>query len=82
MLELTEDQLLELSSLNRDLRLELTAKGELIVMPPVGGETSRRNSELTMQLGTWAKRDGNGVAFDSSGGFTLPNGAVRSPDAS
>ncbi len=81
VVELTEDQLLELSSLNRDLRLELTAEGELIVMPPAGGETSKRNAELTIQLGTWAKRDGTGVTFDSSGGFTLPNGAVRSPDA-
>ncbi len=82
VLELTEDQLLDLSSINRDLRLELTAKGELIVMPPAGGETSRRNIELAAQLWVWAKRDGTGVAFDSSGGFTLPNGAVRSPDAS
>jgi Uma2 family endonuclease len=81
-LELGYDQLLELSSINRDLRLELTAKGELIVTPPVGGETSNRNSEINMQLRLWAKRAGTGVAFDSSGGFILPNGAVRSPDAS
>jgi Uma2 family endonuclease len=82
VLELTEDQLLELSSLNRDLRLELTAKGELIVMLPAGGETSNRNSEINLQLRLWAKRNGAGVTFDSSGGFILPNSAVRSPDAS
>ncbi len=81
VLELSYDQFLELSSINRDLRLELTAKRELTVMPPAGGETSRRNIELAAQLWVWAKRDGTGVAFDSSGGFILPNGAVRSPDA-
>jgi Uma2 family endonuclease len=79
---LTDDQLLELSSLNQDLRLERSSKGELIVMPPAGGETSARNAEITMQLRTWGKRDGTGITFDSSGGFRLPNGAVRSPDAS
>lgn len=82
VVELTGDKLLELSSLNRDLRLEMTAEGELIVMPPAGGETSDRNAEIIMQLRLWSKRDGAGVTFDSSGGFVLPNGAVRSPDAS
>jgi Uma2 family endonuclease len=82
VVELSGDQLLELSSLNDDLRLELTAEGELIVMTPAGGESGRRNFELTVQLGTWTKRDGTGVAFDSSTGFTLPNGAIRAPDAS
>ena len=82
VVELTGDQLLELSSLNRDLRLELTAKGELVVMPPTGAETGERNLELAAQLWAWAKRDGTGMAFDSSTGFTLPNGAVRSPDVS
>lgn len=82
VIELSEEQLLELSSLNDDLRLELTAEGELIVMTPAGGESGRRNFELAVQLGTWTKRDGTGVAFDSSTGFTLPNGAIRAPDAS
>jgi Uma2 family endonuclease len=82
VVERTGDQLLELSSLDRDLRLELTAKGELVVMPPTGAETGERNLELAAQLWAWAKRDGTGMAFDSSTGFTLPNGAVRSPDVS
>lgn len=82
VIELSGDQLLELSSLNDDLRLELTAEGELIVMTLAGGESGRRNFELTLQLGTWTKRDGTGVAFDSSTGFTLSNGAIRAPDAS
>lgn len=81
VIELSGDQLLELSSLNDDLRLELTAEGELIVMTPAGGESGRRNFELAVQIGTWTKRDGTGVAFDSSTGFTLPNGAIRAPDA-
>jgi Uma2 family endonuclease len=82
VLELTPDRFFELAGINRDLRMELTAEGELIVMPPAGSESSDQNTEITMQLRMWAKRDGTGRTFDSSGGFTLPNGAVRSPDAS
>ncbi len=67
---------------NDHLRVECTADGEWIIMPPTAGDTSDRNAELTMQLRIWAKRDGTGVAFDSNGGFTLPNGARRAPDAS
>lgn len=78
---ITADQLLELSSLNRDLRLELTAEGELVVMPPTGWETGDKDSELNMQLRLWAKRDGTGRSSSSSTGFVLPNGAIRSPDA-
>jgi Uma2 family endonuclease len=65
-----------------DLRLELTSTGELIVMPPTGSETGLRNFNLIVQLGNWAKKDGIGVGFGSCAGFTLPNGAIRSPDAS
>ncbi len=50
-------------------------------MSPAGGASSNRNAELTMQLRIWAKRDGTGITFDSSGGFLLPNGAMLSPDA-
>ncbi len=82
VVELTPDRFFELAGINRDLRKELTSEGELIVMPPAGGETGNRNADITMQLGMWAKQDGNVITFDSSGGFTLPNGAVRSPDAS
>ncbi len=52
-----------------------------MVMSPAGGESSLRNAEVTMQLNQWAKSDGSGRTFDSSGGFQLPNGAMRSPDA-
>ncbi len=81
VLDLTDDQFFEFCQINRDLRMERTAQGELIVMPPAGGETGDRNAEITMQLRLWAKRDGTGTSFDSSTGFTLPNTAVRSPDA-
>ena len=67
---------------NPELRLELTAEGELIVMPPTGSKTGLRNSTLAVRVGEWSERDGSGVAFDSSAGFTLPNKAIRSPDAS
>jgi Putative restriction endonuclease len=67
---------------NRDVRIERTAQGEIIIMPPAGPETGRRNSSLTAQLYNWAVRDGSGIVFDSSTGFDLPNGATRSPDAS
>lgn len=82
VVELTPDRFFELAGINRDLRMELTGEGELVVMPPAGGETGSRNAEITLQLGVWAKQDGTGTTFDSSTGFTLSNGAVRSPDAS
>ena len=79
---LSDDELLELASLNPEVGLEVSAQGDLIVMPPAGGATGDRNAEITMQLRLWAKRDGTGTSFDSSAGFRLPNGALRSPDAS
>lgn len=72
----------KLCQANPDLRLERTARGELVVMPPAGTESGGRNANLTAQLWFWAQADGTGVVFDSSTGFTLPNGALRSPDAS
>ena len=78
VINLTDDQLFEFCLINRDLRIERTAKGELLIMPPTGGDTGDRNAEITMQLRAWAKRNGTGVAFDSSTGFRLPNGAMRS----
>jgi Uma2 family endonuclease len=80
-LPLDDKTLLALSLANPDLQLERNAKGELIVMSPAGGKSSRRNAELVYQLMAWAKKDGTGTVFDSSGGFSLSNGAVRAPDA-
>ena len=81
IIQLDDDELFELCQRNRDLRIERTAGGDIIVMSPAGGKTSNRNSGITAQLWIWAMRDRTGHAFDSSGGFTLPNGAMRSPDA-
>jgi len=65
---------------NRDWRFERTREGDLIIMPPTGGKTGHTNFNLTGLFSIWARRDGSGVGFDSSTGFTLPNGARRSPD--
>ena len=81
-IEMTEDQFLQLCSDNGDLRLELTAERELIIMPPVWSETGWQEHELALQVGVWAKQDGTGRVFSPSAGFTLPNGAVRAPDVS
>jgi Uma2 family endonuclease len=78
---LTDEALYRLCASNRELRIERTREGELIIMPPTGGEASRRNSLIVIELGTWNARSGDGVVFDSSGGFLLPDGAMRSPDA-
>ena len=67
---------------NPELRLELTAQKEIIVMSPTNSKTGMLNAEITRQLANWAKKDGRGVVFNSHAGFTLPNGASRSPDAS
>lgn len=81
-IEMTDDKFFALCQLNRDLRFERTAAGDIIVMAPTGGETGNRNADITAQLVTWTKRDSTGAAFDSSTGFKLPNGADRSPDGS
>ena len=78
----TDDEFFEFCRQNDDLRIEQTAQGEWIIMPPTGFETGSRNSEVSRQLGNWARQDDTGVAVDSSTGFLLPNGAKRSPDAS
>ena len=82
VLELTDDQFYELCLANRDLRLERTATGEIIIMPPAGGETGHRNIEISFQVQAWSRQNNLGIAFDSSTGFKLPNGAERAPDAS
>ncbi len=80
--EFDDDKFEEFCRLNRDLRMEMNADGDLIIMPPTYGRTGNRNFKLTAQFGAWVERDGTGVGFDSSTGFILPNGAKRSPDVS
>jgi Uma2 family endonuclease len=82
VIEMTDEQFFKLCQNNRELRFERNANGELIIMPPTGGETGNRNGRITQQLMNWTDADGTGIAFDSSTCFKLPNGADRSPDAS
>jgi Uma2 family endonuclease len=79
---LTDEQFYQLCVANEEWRLELTANGELIIMPPTGGESGIRNSDLNLQLGLWNRQTKLGKVFDSSTEFRLPNGAKRCPDAS
>ncbi len=83
VLQVTQEQFEVLAAANRDIKLERTSEGELIVNPPTGGESGRRNLSISTQLGNWFEaQEELGPAFDSSTGFRLPNGADRSPDAS
>ncbi|NJM59161.1 MAG: Uma2 family endonuclease [Oscillatoriales cyanobacterium RU_3_3] len=83
LLQVTQAQFEMLAIANRNLRLERTAKGELIVNPPTGWETGERNWSISGELYLWWRNsDQSGKGFDSSTGFILPNGATRSPDAS
>ncbi|MFM1841934.1 MAG: hypothetical protein RLZZ490_670 [Cyanobacteriota bacterium] len=66
---------------NPDLKLERNSQGELLIMSPTGGETGRRNVNLIFQLAAWNEATQLGEVFDSSTGFSLPNGADYSPDA-
>jgi Uma2 family endonuclease len=81
-IDLTDEQYFQLCQNNRDYRFEHTASGELLIMSPTGSDTGNRNIELAYQLQAWSRQNNLGKAFDSSTGFTLPNGAKRSPDAS
>jgi Uma2 family endonuclease len=82
IVQLTDCQLEMLSSLNDTLRIEKNAEGALEILPPANITTGNQNARITARVTIWAEEDGTGVAFDSNAGFTLPNGAVRSPDAS
>jgi Uma2 family endonuclease len=78
--KMSDDEFYEFCRLNRELRIERTSDGDLVIMAPAGGESGRRNFSLTGAFSAWVEQDGSGVGFDSSTGFTLPSGAVRSPD--
>lgn len=80
VIQLTDEQFFQLCQVNENLRFERTATGDLIIMPPAGGETGNRNAGLTAQLWVWNEQNKLGKVFDSSTGFKLPNGANRSPD--
>lgn len=78
---MTDDEFFEFCQKHPDLRIERTSEGDLIIMPPTGGETGRSNFKLTTLFGNWVEADGTGEGFDSSTIFRLPNGAERSPNA-
>ncbi|MBC6610942.1 Uma2 family endonuclease [Hymenobacter sp. BT507] len=79
---LTDDEFFDFCQQNPDLRLERTADHEIIAMPPAGAESSRKSNEVLFQLTLWNRQHQLGYVFESSAGFTLPDGSVRSPDAS
>src|SRR5689334_14437236 len=78
-IEMDDEQFFQFCQLNRDLQIERNADGDILIMAPEGG-SSGRGSKLSAEFEIWAERDGNGQVFSSSAGFTLPNGAMRSPD--
>lgn len=80
-IEMTDDQFFEFCQLNRDLRIERTAKGELVIIPPVGGRSGNREADLITDLNLWNRQTQLGKVFSSSTIFRLPNGGDRSPDA-
>lgn len=82
LVQMTNEQFYEFCQANGDLRIERTANGEVIIMPPAFSDTGNRNFNIAAQLGYWTEQDGTGIGFDSSTGFTQPNGAMRFPDAS
>lgn len=81
-IDLSDDQFFQMCQKNGDYRFERTASGEILIMPPTGSDTGRRNVKITTQLEIWNSQSNLGEVFDSSTGFILPNGAERSPDAS
>ncbi|MGO9254846.1 MAG: Uma2 family endonuclease, partial [Bryobacteraceae bacterium] len=78
---MTDDQYFDFCMANPNLRLERTAEGEIVIVPPAGWESSYRSLEASGQLRNWARRDGRGKASDASAEFILPTGAALSPDA-
>src|SRR5437867_2646371 len=79
---MTDEEFFRFCQRYQSFRIERTAQGEVVIMPPAGLETGFRNNELCRQLGNWARKDGRGRAFDSKTEYILPSGAAFSPDAS
>jgi Uma2 family endonuclease len=79
---MTDEELMRFCAANDGLRVEREPNGEILVMTPANSKTSKMNMRIGRLLNAWAEEDGRGVAFDSSCGFTLPDGSMRNPDAS
>jgi Uma2 family endonuclease len=78
---LTDEQFYQICINNPDLKIERTAKGVLIFMSPVGGDSGNQEMELGIDLGIWNRQTQLGKVFSSSTLFALPDGGKRSPDA-
>jgi Uma2 family endonuclease len=79
--QMTDEQFFDFCQENRDLRIERNRFGDISIMSPAGSETGNREFNIALQLGIWSEKDGTGIGFSSSTGFTLSTGAKRSPDA-
>src|SRR5258706_8785212 len=79
VIDMDDEQFFQFCQLNRDLQIERTAEGDIIIMAPEAGSSGRGSSALNAKFDRWAERDGTGQVFGSSTGFKLPNGATRSP---
>lgn len=82
VIELDDEQFFRLCQENRDLQIERSSEGDIVIMAPEAGSSGRGSSRLTALFDQWAERDGTGQVFGSSTGFSLPNGAIRAPDVS
>ncbi len=77
---ISDEHFEKICSKNRDFKIEQTAEGELILMPPTLPDSGWRNNDLSTDVTIWNRKTKEGIVFDSSTYFTLPNGARRSPD--
>ena len=82
VVEMNDDQFFYFCGLNREMQIERTAEGDILINPPSGSLTGQRSAKITTQLALWGERDGTGVVLGCSAGYMLSNRAVRSPDAS
>ncbi|MBW4534161.1 MAG: Uma2 family endonuclease [Pleurocapsa minor HA4230-MV1] len=82
IIDISDEQFYQLCTQNPETQFERNCNGEILIMPPTGGETGRRNTNLIVQLAIWNQQTKLGEVFDSSTGYKLPNGANRSPDVS
>ncbi len=79
---MTDAEFLRFCQDNRDLNIERNAQREIIIMSPTHTSTGFVNLRIATQIDVWTQQSQLGIAFDSSAGFTLPDGSMRSPDVS
>jgi Uma2 family endonuclease len=78
---MTDEELMRFCAVNDDLRVEREPNGEILVMTPANIKTSSMNSRINRLLDEWAEADGRGIVSGPDGGYTLPDGSMRAPDA-